>query len=166
VIKRKRLNFFVTADLVMPTCPIGLGFGRLGNFINGELFGKPSDVPWAMIFPQGGLLPRHPSQLYEAFLEGLVLFCVLWVYKDRKKRDGDVLALFLMLYGCFRIFCEVFREPDLQVGYLFGILSMGQILSMCMIAIGLWLKFLYLPKRAADSLKEAGSKKEETPTRK
>lgn len=153
VIKKRKLDFFATADLIMPTCPIGLGFGRIGNFINGELFGKPSDVPWAMIFPQGGPLPRHPSQLYEAFLEGLVLFGVLWAYKDIKKRDGDVLALFLILYGCFRIFCEIFREPDVQVGYLFGILSMGQILSILMIIIGLGLKFLYLPRRTVGSEK-------------
>ncbi len=148
VIKRKHLNFFGTADLFIPTCPIGLGFGRLGNFINGELFGKPSDVPWAMIFPQGGAMPRHPSQLYEAFLEGLVMFVVLWIYKDKKKREGDVLALFLVLYGCFRVFCEMFREPDVQLGYIFGILSMGQILSIIMILIGLGLKFIYLPRRA------------------
>jgi phosphatidylglycerol---prolipoprotein diacylglyceryl transferase len=148
VIKKKHLDFFGTADLIMPTCPIGLAFGRLGNFINGELFGKPSDLPWAMIFPQGGGLPRHPSQLYEALLEGLLMFVILWIYKDRKKREGDVLALFLILYGAFRIFCEIFREPDLQVGYIFGILSMGQILSIFMIIIGLVLKFVYLPGKA------------------
>jgi phosphatidylglycerol---prolipoprotein diacylglyceryl transferase len=148
VIKRKHLNFFEIGDLIIPTCPVGLMFGRLGNFINGELFGKPSHVPWAMVFPQGGPQPRHPSQLYEAFLEGLVMFVVLWIYKDRKKRDGDVLALFLVLYGVFRIFCELFREPDLQLGYFLGIISMGQILSMFMIAIGLGLKFVFLPRKA------------------
>jgi phosphatidylglycerol---prolipoprotein diacylglyceryl transferase len=147
VIRKKKLNFFEIGDLIIPTCPIGLAFGRLGNFINGELFGKPSDVPWAMVFPQGGLAARHPSQLYEGFLEGLVMFVILWIYKDRKKRDGDVLALFLILYGVFRIFCEIFREPDLQVGYIFGILSMGQLLSMVMIALGLALKFVYLPRK-------------------
>jgi phosphatidylglycerol:prolipoprotein diacylglycerol transferase len=151
VIKRKRLNFFEIGDLIIPTCPVGLMFGRLGNFINGELFGKPSHVPWAMVFPQGGPQPRHPSQLYEAFLEGLVMFVVLWIYKDKKKRDGDVLALFLVLYGVFRIFCEIFREPDLQLGYFLGIISMGQILSMFMIAIGLGLKFVYLPRKARSS---------------
>ncbi|MDR2018705.1 MAG: prolipoprotein diacylglyceryl transferase [Syntrophobacterales bacterium] len=146
-IKRKRLNFFGIGDLIIPTCPVGLMFGRIGNFINGELFGKPSQFPWAMIFPQGGAQPRHPSQLYEAFLEGLVMFIVLWIYKDKKKRDGDVLALFLVLYGVFRIFCELFREPDLQLGYFLGILSMGQILSLAMIAVGLGLKFIYLPRK-------------------
>jgi phosphatidylglycerol---prolipoprotein diacylglyceryl transferase len=146
VIKKKKLNFFRTADLIIPTCPIGIGFGRLGNFINGELFGKPASVPWAMVFPEGGPSLRHPSQLYEMFFEGILLFCVLWIYKDRKKRDGDVFSLFLILYGLFRIFCELFREPDSQLGYFFGLLSMGQILSLCMIAIGAVLKYVYLPR--------------------
>jgi phosphatidylglycerol---prolipoprotein diacylglyceryl transferase len=146
VIKRKRLNFFATADLIIPTCPVGIGFGRLGNFINGELFGKPATVPWAMVFPEGGALPRHPSQLYEMFFEGILLFLILWIYKDRKKRDGNVFAAFLVLYGLFRIFCELFRQPDSQLGYFFGLLSMGQILSLCMIATGVILKYLYLPK--------------------
>jgi len=148
VIKKWHLNFFTIADLIIPTCPIGIGFGRLGNFINAELLGKPSDVPWAMVFPQGGDVARHPSQLYEAFLEGLVLFVVLWVYKNYKKREGDVFAVFLILYGIFRIFCEYFREPDQQVGYILGMLTMGQILSSAMIFMGLFLKFLYLPKHS------------------
>jgi phosphatidylglycerol:prolipoprotein diacylglycerol transferase len=125
---------------------LGLFFGRLGNFINGELFGKPSDMPWAMIFPQGGNIPRHPSQLYEAFFEGLVLFIILWFYKERKKREGDVFALFLMLYGVFRFFCEFFREPDLQVGYIMGMATMGQILSGTMLFAGFFLKYFYFPK--------------------
>jgi phosphatidylglycerol---prolipoprotein diacylglyceryl transferase len=148
VIKRKGLPFFQIADLLIPTSTVGLGFGRIGNFINGELFGRPSDVPWAMVFPNGGSAARHPSQLYEAFLEGLVLFTVLWFYKERKKHDGDVFALFLILYGVFRIFCEFFREPDQSVGYILGFLTMGQLLSAAMMAIGLWLKFVYLPKAA------------------
>ncbi|MCX5806213.1 MAG: prolipoprotein diacylglyceryl transferase [Proteobacteria bacterium] len=146
VIKRKKLKFLTMLDLIVPTGPIGIGLGRLGNFINGELFGKPSDVPWAMIFPQGGNIARHPSQLYEAFFEGFVLFVVLWLYKDRKKRGGDVFALFLMLYGVFRFFCEFFREPDLQVGYIFGVVTMGQILCAIMLFTGLFLKYFYLPK--------------------
>ena len=149
MIKKKRLNFFEVADLIVPTCPPGLMFGRIGNFINGELFGKPGTVPWAMVFPQGGNVARHPSQLYEAFLEGLLLFVILWIYKDRKKRSGDVLAVFLILYGAFRIFCEFFREPDLQLGYIVGWFSMGQILSIIMIVVGLALKFVYLPRRVA-----------------
>jgi phosphatidylglycerol:prolipoprotein diacylglycerol transferase len=150
-IRKKKMDFMATADIFIPTCPVGLGFGRLGNFINGELFGNVSTVPWAMVFPQGGSLPRHPSQLYEAFFEGFLLFVILWIYKDRKKRDGDVLALFLVLYGCFRIFCELFREPDQQLGYFFGILSMGQILSIIMIIIGLGLKFIYLPGKTVNN---------------
>lgn len=145
-IRRKKLSFLEIVDLIIPTCPPGLMFGRLGNFINGELFGRPTDVPWAMIFPQGGNVPRHPSQLYEAFFEGILLFIILWIYKDRKKRDGDVFALFLILYGVFRILCELFREPDLPFGYILGFLSMGQALSAVMIIVGLLFKFVYLPR--------------------
>ncbi len=141
--KRRHLSFLKVADLITPTIPLGLLFGRIGNFINGELYGRPSSVPWAMIFPNGGNVPRHPSQLYEAFLEGLVLFIILWLYKNRKKRDGDVLAVFLMLYAVFRIFCEFFRLPDEQVGYLFGVVTMGQILSIAMLIVGILLKFVY-----------------------
>jgi phosphatidylglycerol:prolipoprotein diacylglycerol transferase len=148
IIRKKGLSFFAVADLIIPTCPIGLGFGRLGNFINGELFGKASSLPWAMVFPQGGPVARHPSQLYEALLEGLVLFVVLWFYKDHKRRDGDVFALFLILYGAFRIFCELFREPDTQMGYFLNFLTMGQLLSGLMILAGLALKYAYLPRIA------------------
>lgn len=146
VIRQKKLPFLATADLIVPTAPIGIGLGRIGNFINGELFGKPTDIPWAMVFPHGGSVLRHPSQLYEAFFEGIILFVALWFYKDRKKRDGDVVAVFLMLYGAFRIFCEIFREPDVQLGFFFGLLTMGQLLSAAMVALGAWLKFLHLPK--------------------
>jgi phosphatidylglycerol---prolipoprotein diacylglyceryl transferase len=147
VVRKTGIDYFRTADIIAPTAPIGLFFGRLANFINGELFGRPSDVAWAMVFPDGGPAPRHPSQLYEAGLEGALLFLILWLYKDRKKRDGDVLAMFLICYGAFRLFCEFFREPDIQVGYLFGFTTMGQVLSLLMAAIGLFLKFVYLPRR-------------------
>jgi phosphatidylglycerol:prolipoprotein diacylglycerol transferase len=145
-IKRKKLDFFLIIDLIIPTCPVGIGLGRIGNFINGELFGRPADVPWAMVFPQGGSLPRHPSQLYEAFFEGFLLFVILWIYKDFKKREGDVFALFLILYGCFRIFCEFFREADPQIGQILGLFSMGQLLSGLTIAAGLFLKYYWLPR--------------------
>ena len=92
-------------------------------------------------------MARHPSQLYEAALEGFVLFVILWFYKDRKGRDGDVFALFLVLYGIFRAFCELFREPDVQLGYLFGLITMGQVLSLSMVCIGFILKYAYLRKR-------------------
>jgi phosphatidylglycerol---prolipoprotein diacylglyceryl transferase len=135
--KRRGLSFLVMADLITPTIPPGLFFVRIANFINGELFGRTTTVPWAMIFPDGGPLPRHPSQLYEAILEGLVMFVVLWIFKDRKKREGDVFAVFLMLYALFRIFCELFREPDAQLGFLFGVVTMGQILSAVMFMLGI-----------------------------
>lgn len=125
------------ADLITPTIPPGLFFVRIANFINGELFGRTTNVPWAMVFPNGGPTPRHPSQLYEAFLEGFIMFVVLWIFKDREKREGDVFAVFLMLYAVFRVFCEFFREPDTQVGYIFGIVTMGQILSIIMFALGI-----------------------------
>ena len=141
--RRKGLSFLKVADVITPTIPLGLFFGRMGNFINGELYGRTTDVPWAMIFPDGGDMPRHPSQLYEALLEGLVLFTILWFCKDRKKRDGDVFALFLMMYAIFRMFCELFRVPDVQVGYIGGFLTMGQILSAFMLLIGVFLKFIF-----------------------
>lgn len=141
--KKKNLKFFFVADLIVPSCPIGLGLGRIGNFINGELYGKVSDVPWAMVFPSGGMLPRHPSQLYEAFFEGLVLFLILWLVKDRKKFDGDIFTLFLIFYGIFRVFCEFFREPDAPPILFF---SRGQILSILMIVAGFAIR-LKLKKR-------------------
>jgi len=142
---RRHISFLKAADLITPTIPLGLLFGRIGNFINGELWGRPTRVPWAMVFPSGGSVARHPSQLYEAFLEGIALFTILWIYKDRKRREGDVFAVFLMLYGIFRIFCEFFREPDSQVGYFLGFITMGQILSIIMFAIGALLKYIILP---------------------
>jgi phosphatidylglycerol---prolipoprotein diacylglyceryl transferase len=140
--KKRGLSFLTMADLITPTIPPGLFFVRIGNFINGELFGRTTDVPWGMVFPDGGPVPRHPSQLYEAFLEGFVIFVILWIFKDRKKREGDVFALFLMLYAVFRIFCEFFRQPDTQVGYLFGAVTMGQILSIVMFALGIIVKVI------------------------
>jgi phosphatidylglycerol:prolipoprotein diacylglycerol transferase len=134
--KRKRIRIFLFGDLLVATAPIGLFCGRLGNFINGELYGRPSDAPWAMIFPDGGNIPRHPSQLYEAFLEGPVLFAILWIMKDRVKHEGMVVSLFLVLYGVFRFIVEFFREPDPQLGLLVGPFSMGQMLSGAMIIVG------------------------------
>jgi phosphatidylglycerol:prolipoprotein diacylglycerol transferase len=139
--RRRGLDFLATADVYVVPAPIGLGLGRLGNFINGELFGRVSEVPWAMVFPAGGPLPRHPSQLYEFLLEGVLLFTVLWVLRIFHYRKhwpaGTLLAVFLMGYGCLRIVVEQFREPDVQVGYLLGHLTMGQFLSAAMVAAGL-----------------------------
>lgn len=134
--KRKRIPLLRIGDLVTVTAPIGLFCGRMGNFINGELYGRVTDVPWAMIFPGGGDLPRHPSQLYEAFFEGPVLFAILWIMKDKVKNDGVIVGLFLILYGIIRFIIEFFREPDPQVGLVFGSFSMGQILSGSMIVAG------------------------------
>jgi len=136
--KRRKVSFFLVADLIIPSCPVGLGLGRIGNFINGELFGKVTDVPWAMVFPNGGNLPRHPSQLYEALFEGLLLFLILWFYKDKKKFNGDVFSLFMIFYGAFRIFCEIFREPDSPS--LFSFLTRGQALSIVMVIFGISLR--------------------------
>lgn len=130
-------DFWLMADAVIATAPIGLGFGRLGNFINGELYGRVTDVPWAMIFPDGGSKLRHPSQLYEFALEGVFLFIILWTCKDRMPRTGLLTALFLILYGAFRISAEFFREPE--VDNVFGLITMGQFLSLFMIAAGFWL---------------------------
>ena len=140
--KRTKLNFLHTADLIIVTAPIGLGLGRLGNFINGELYGRVADVPWAMVFPSGGPLPRHPSQLYEFFLEGVVLFIVLWILRRKHYEPGILTSLFLILYGAFRFFAEFFREPDAQLGYVLGMFTMGQVLSLSMLLAGLVLQFI------------------------
>lgn len=125
-------------DFVAPVVPIGLGAGRIGNFINGELWGKVTDVPWGMIFPTGGAAPRHPSQLYEAGLEGLVLFLILWIYSRHPRPLGAVSGLFAICYGVFRSIVEFFRVPDVQIGYLaFGWVTEGQLLSLPLIIIGL-----------------------------
>jgi len=135
--KRRNIPFWAIADRVIVTAPIGLGLGRIGNFINGELFGRPSDLPWAMVFPGGGPMPRHPSQLYETFMEGAVLFIILWVLRKRSFPDGMMIALFLIFYGAFRFVLEFFREPDVQLGFILGPLTMGQLLSAAMVGSGL-----------------------------
>ncbi len=132
--RQRGLPFWAVADSMIVTAPIGLGLGRIGNFINAELPGRPSDIPWAMVFPSSGPLPRHPSQLYEALLEGLVLFIVLWRLRQRSFRDGMMVVFFIFFYGLFRFVIEFFREPDPQIGYLLGFLTMGQILCLAMIA--------------------------------
>ncbi len=134
--KRFKKDPWLIADLVTVTAPIGLGFGRLGNFINGELYGRVTSVPWAMIFPSGGPFPRHPSQLYEFFLEGVLLFTVLWFMKDKVHGAGILTALFITLYGVLRFAVEFFREPDPQLGYILGPFTMGQVLSACMALAG------------------------------
>ena len=136
--KKVKVNFFVFLDLIACVAPIGIFFGRIANFINGELYGKPSNIFWSVIFPEIDKIPRHPSQLYEAVLEGLVLFIILTIVIYKKTiSTGVVSALFMIFYGFFRIISEQFREPDAQVGYLFDLFSMGSILSFFMILVGL-----------------------------
>lgn len=137
----RKLDFWSTADIYVVTIPLGLGFGRIGNFINAELYGRESNMPWAMIFPGGGMNPRHPSQLYEFLLEGIFLFIVLWKAKDRPHPSGFMLSFFLIGYGVVRSIVEIFREPDAQIGFI-GVLTMGQILSVAMIVAGITIFFL------------------------
>ncbi len=140
---RRGISFLEIGDAVAAAVPIGLFFGRIANFINGELFGRASDVPWAMVFPHGGPEPRHPSQLYEAALEGLVLFLILFWFARRPRvpeTAGQIGGLFLIGYGLARSFVEFFREPDVHLGFLLGgSVTMGQILSLPMILVGLFL---------------------------
>ncbi|MBI5447103.1 MAG: prolipoprotein diacylglyceryl transferase [Gammaproteobacteria bacterium] len=136
-------TFFEIGDFIAPLVPVGLGAGRIGNFINGELWGRTTQAPWGMIFSHVDHLPRHPSQLYEFFLEGIVLFTLLWIYSSKPRPRMAVSALFLIFYGTFRILIECVREPDPQYGYLaFHCLTMGQLLSMPMILFGIIL-FVY-----------------------
>jgi len=140
---RNKKSFWKIADLIIVTAPIGLGLGRIGNFINGELYGRVTNLPWGMIFPRGGPHPRHPSQLYESGLEGGVLFLILWFLKDKKLPTGGLLAAFLFFYGCFRFFVEFFREPDGHIGFIIGSFTLGQVLSSFMIVGGVIL-YLFL----------------------
>lgn len=133
-------HFIDITDFIAPVVPIGLAAGRLGNFINGELWGKISHVPWAMVFPAGGSFPRHPSQLYELSLEGIVLFILLWTFSSKARPRYASSGLFLLGYGIARFICEFFRVPDPQWGYLaFNWLTMGQLLSLPMIIGGIFL---------------------------
>ena len=140
--RRNEIQFFAFGDLVCAAAPIGLFFGRIANFINGELFGKPTDLPWALVFPSGGPETRHPSQLYEAGLEGLLLFIVLFIMIFKFKalnRQGLVAGSFMMIYGLSRYLVEFVRQPDDHLGIIFDIATMGQILSIPLILVGLWL---------------------------
>ncbi|NII11427.1 prolipoprotein diacylglyceryl transferase [Oleiagrimonas sp. C23AA] len=166
--RRHGLHFFDTVDFVAPLVPIGLGLGRIGNFINGELWGKPSHVSWAMIYPEArgedlayvqqhpswlpvlqryGGLPRHPSELYEFFLEGVVMFTVLFLFSRKPRHRYAVSGLFALMYGIFRFSVEFVRVPDPQLGYLaWGWLTMGQVQSIPLIVVGLVL--LWMSRRA------------------
>ena len=142
--RRREISILSLGDVTCAVAPIGLFFGRLANFINGELWGRPSEMPWAIVFPGAGPEPRHPSQLYEALLEGVVLFVVLalFVRFGALKRPGLILGAFALFYGLARSFSEFFREPDAQLGFLWGGLTMGMLLSLPMIlggALIIWL---------------------------
>ncbi len=149
--RRRRISALSLTDVCAAAVPIGLFLGRIANFIKPELWGRPTGVPWAMVFPGAGPLPRHPSQLYEAGLEGLVLFLVLYiaVRLGALRRPGLVAGLFAVGYGIARITCEFFREPDPQLGFLFGGATMGMLLSLPLIAIGVALNVLACRKPLA-----------------
>jgi phosphatidylglycerol:prolipoprotein diacylglycerol transferase len=136
-LKRHKIGFWRFSEFFVPTIPLGYTFGRIGNFINGELYGRVTTVNWGMYFPQdpAGRL-RHPSQLYEAFFEGIVLFVLLWLSRKRSQLEGCMLSLYLMGYGTVRFFIEFVREPDQQLGPVLGPLSMGQVLCILMVLAG------------------------------
>jgi len=134
---RMKRPFLELTDFIVPVVPLGLALGRIGNFINDELWGRLTTLPWGMVFPNGGPLPRHPSQLYEAFFEGLVLFLILWFFSRRPKPLGAVSGLFLFAYGLFRFSLEFFREPDIQIGFFWDRFTEGQLLSLPLILIGM-----------------------------
>jgi len=140
--RRRKIDLLAFSDVLACAAPIGLFFGRIANFINGELFGRVTDVPWAVVFPHGGEQPRHPSQIYEALLEGLVLFIVLsivWRSEKLRNRPGLTTGLFLVGYTAARSFVELFRQPDAHIGFLLGGTTMGQWLSVPMAAFGVYL---------------------------
>jgi len=138
--RRTGRSFFQVSDFLAPLAPIGLGAGRIGNFINGELWGRATDVPWAMIFadPSGGFVPRHPSQLYQAFFEGLTLFLLVWIFSAKPRPTMAVSGLFVLGYGFFRFMVEFFRQPDAHLGFIaFGWMTMGQALSLPLAVLGI-----------------------------
>jgi phosphatidylglycerol:prolipoprotein diacylglycerol transferase len=146
--RHQKIPFLSLGDVTCAVAPIGLFLGRLANFINGELWGRASDVPWATVFPNGGPLARHPSQLYEAVLEGLVLLIVLAVFirAGALRRPGTIIGIFALGYGAARLFCEFFREPDAQLGFLWGGLTMGMLLSLPLMLAGIG--FILVARRA------------------
>lgn len=160
--RKSNKQFLAVGDFVAPLVPIGLGMGRLGNFINAELWGRQTDVPWAMVFPTDSLqVPRHPSQLYEFFLEGLVLFIILYLITRKPRTLGLASGTFLIGYGVFRTIVEFFREPDAHLGLYFSFISKGQILSIPMILVGIlviYLGYISQEKSAIKGTKTAKTK--------
>ncbi len=142
--RKYNFKFLQLTDLIVLFAPIGIFLGRIANFINDELWGRVTDVPWAVRFPNGGFIPRHPSQLYEAIMEGIVLFVLLncfWKNKNIREKHGVISAIFVLFYGLFRIFMEQFREPDAQLGFFFKYVTMGQMLSLPLLAAGIFILF-------------------------
>lgn len=137
--RKTHRSFLQVTDFLVPLVPFGLGLGRIGNFINGELWGRVTDVPWAVVFPHVDLFPRHPSQLYEMTLEGIFLFIVVWFYALKPRATGAISGIFLIGYALCRLVVECFREPDAQLGLIWNTLTMGQILSLPMLLVGIWL---------------------------
>ncbi len=152
---RNKLPALPLADVVCCAVPIGLFFGRIGNFINSELFGRVTEMPWGVIFPNGGPQPRHPSQLYEAVLEGALLFTLLFALDRwtslRQKRPGMLAAVFMIGYGLARVFVEFFRQPDLHIGFLVGGTTMGQILTTPVLLVGVLLSWHVLNQKKVQS---------------
>ncbi|MCK9532542.1 MAG: prolipoprotein diacylglyceryl transferase [Gammaproteobacteria bacterium] len=154
--RREGRRWFAVVDFLAPVVPIGLGAGRIGNFINAELWGKVTDVPWAMVFPGAGPLPRHPSQLYEFLLEGVALFIILWLFSRKPRPLGAISGVFALCYGLFRFLVEFVREPDAHLGYLaFGWVTMGQVLSLPLMAVGLFLLWYAYVATASENKRRA-----------
>lgn len=148
----KKIPALRLSDIASCAAPIGVFFGRLTNFINGELYGRASDVPWAVKFPAGGYVPRHPSQIYESFMEGFLLFLILFIamrIDAVRNRPGILSGIFLIGYAAFRSISELFREPDAQIGFIFGHFSMGQLLSLPVVMFGLGV-MIYALKQGRD----------------
>jgi phosphatidylglycerol---prolipoprotein diacylglyceryl transferase len=146
--RKMKLSFIEMIDFAAPLTPPGLALGRLGNFINSELWGRVTTVPWGMVSEKGGPLPCHPSQLYEAFAEGVILFIIVWIYSAKPRPKGTTSALFLCCYGVIRFVCEFFRKPDAHLGFIAANwLTMGQLLSLPMIAIGAYMMWFYNKKK-------------------
>ncbi|EKE18760.1 MAG: hypothetical protein ACD_9C00246G0007 [uncultured bacterium] len=153
-LRKKRINFLDWADFVAPTVAMGYFFGRIGNFLNGELYGRITNSSLGMFFPSDPYNLRHPSQLHEAFLEGIVLFVILWKIRNKKMRKGSIFAAYLIGYGALRALAEQFRQPDAQIGYLFGLVTQGQLFSFVMILAGL---VLLISKKEIDAIMKAGN---------
>jgi len=167
--KRNKQSIFAISDFIAPMVPIGLGAGRVGNFINGELWGRVTNVPWAMIYPHVDSNPRHPSEIYEMLFEGLFLFLILWIYSSKPRPRMAVSGLFLLCYGVFRFSLEFLRQPDPQLGFIaMGWMTMGQLLSIPMILFGIVILILAYQRAADDSatLTATNSDSDETDSKK